>query len=167
MPQRALHSCRGAQANFCCVIRDIGSPRLLSECVIRVRRGPAGEQFDALKQYLDNGGAVLMMLAEGGEKELGTNVDFLLEQYGVSVNSDSVIRTVYYKYHHPKVPPLLGCLNTPTRLLLNVRHFVTMQIAPGGIHFKWRACAGAGAEKGHRAADGSAPGDGSKGSFGC
>lgn len=37
-------------------------------------------QFDALKGYLDNGGAALLMLAEGGEKELGTNVEFLTEQ---------------------------------------------------------------------------------------
>jgi intraflagellar transport protein 52 len=39
---------------------------------------------------------------EGGENKLGTNINFLLEQLGISVNPDSVIRKTYYKYLHPK-----------------------------------------------------------------
>ena len=31
-----------------------------------------------------------------------TNINFLLEEYGMVVNDDSVIRTVFYKYFHPK-----------------------------------------------------------------
>jgi hypothetical protein len=33
----------------------------------------------------------------------GTNINFLLEEYGIMVNSDSVVRTNFYKYFHPKV----------------------------------------------------------------
>jgi intraflagellar transport protein 52 len=42
------------------------------------------------------------MLAEGGEQKLGTNINAMLEQLGISVNSDSVIRRTFYKYLHPK-----------------------------------------------------------------
>ena len=43
------------------------------------------------------------MLGEGGEAKLGTNVNYLTEEFGIMVNSDCVVRTVYYKYLHPKV----------------------------------------------------------------
>ena len=44
-------------------------------------------QFDVLRQYLDGGGSVLMLLGEGGETKLNTNVNFLLEEYGIMVNN--------------------------------------------------------------------------------
>ena len=36
----------------------------------------------------------MLLLGEGGESKLGTNVNYLIEEYGVSVNSDCVVRTV-------------------------------------------------------------------------
>jgi intraflagellar transport protein 52 len=39
---------------------------------------------------------------EGGEQKLGTNINAMLEQLGISVNSDSVIRKSFFKYLHPK-----------------------------------------------------------------
>uniref|UniRef100_A0A8D2QHP4 Intraflagellar transport 52 n=2 Tax=Zonotrichia albicollis TaxID=44394 RepID=A0A8D2QHP4_ZONAL len=42
------------------------------------------------------------MLREGGESRNGTNINFLLEEYGIIFNNDAVVRNVYYKYHHPK-----------------------------------------------------------------
>ena len=44
----------------------------------------------------------MFLLGEGGEAKCGTNVNFLLEQFGMSVCADSVVRTVYHKYLHPK-----------------------------------------------------------------
>ena len=44
----------------------------------------------------------MFLLAEGGEEKCETNVNFLLEQFGMSVCCDSVVRTVYHKYLHPK-----------------------------------------------------------------
>lgn len=41
-------------------------------------------------------------MSEGGEQKLGTNINAMLEQIGISVNSDSVIRKTFYKYLHPK-----------------------------------------------------------------
>jgi intraflagellar transport protein 52 len=42
------------------------------------------------------------MMSEGGEKGLGTNINALLENFGVVCNDDTVVRTMYHKYHHPK-----------------------------------------------------------------
>ncbi|XP_017397711.2 intraflagellar transport protein 52 homolog isoform X1 [Cebus imitator] len=58
--------------------------------------------FEILKKYLDSGGDILVMLGEGGESRFDTNINFLLEEYGIMVNNDAVVRTVYHKYFHPK-----------------------------------------------------------------
>ncbi|TPX35524.1 hypothetical protein SmJEL517_g02137 [Synchytrium microbalum] len=52
-------------------------------------------EFGALKSYVDGGGSVLYLATEGGESQL---VFPRLTFH----NSDSVIRTMYYKYYHPK-----------------------------------------------------------------
>ncbi|XP_072862574.1 intraflagellar transport protein 52 homolog isoform X2 [Chlorocebus sabaeus] len=59
-------------------------------------------EFEILKKYLDSGGDVLVMLGEGGESRFDTNINFFLEEYGIMVNNDAVVRNVYYKYFHPK-----------------------------------------------------------------
>lgn len=59
-------------------------------------------EFNAMKGYLDSGGSILVLLGEGGEKNYQTNVNFLLEEYGIMINTDCVVRTHYYKYFHPK-----------------------------------------------------------------
>ena len=52
------------------------------------------------------------MMAEGGENKLNTNINAMLEQVGISVNSDSVIRKTFHKYLHPKEAFIgNGCLN--------------------------------------------------------
>jgi len=60
------------------------------------------DEFTAIKEYISGGGSALFLLGEGGEGKSGTNVNYLLEEYGISINSDAVVRTVYHKYHHPK-----------------------------------------------------------------
>uniref|UniRef100_A0A1B6C3P4 Uncharacterized protein n=2 Tax=Clastoptera arizonana TaxID=38151 RepID=A0A1B6C3P4_9HEMI len=59
-------------------------------------------EFNVIKKYLDSGGSILVMMGEGGEKTYPTNINFLLEEFGIMVNSDCVVRTHYYKYFHPK-----------------------------------------------------------------
>ncbi|KAK7898972.1 hypothetical protein WMY93_019825 [Mugilogobius chulae] len=59
-------------------------------------------EMEVLKQFLEKGGNVFVMLGEGGESKFDTNINFLLEDLGIMVNSDSVVRNVYYKYFHPK-----------------------------------------------------------------
>jgi len=60
------------------------------------------DEFAAMKEYVDSGGSMCFLLGEGGEGKHGTNVNYLLEEFGISVNNDAVVRTVYHKYHHPK-----------------------------------------------------------------
>jgi len=62
----------------------------------------SSDEFTAIKDYLNGGGSIFIMLGEGGEGKHNTNVNYLLEEFGISVNNDAVVRTVYHKYHHPK-----------------------------------------------------------------
>ncbi|EGD78348.1 CGI-53 protein [Salpingoeca rosetta] len=78
----------------------------LEDARVLVFAGPrqkftAGE-FEVIRQYLENGGSLLIMVGEGGETRFDTNINFLLEEYGVMVNADAVVRSTFYKYHHPK-----------------------------------------------------------------
>ncbi|XP_023662128.1 intraflagellar transport protein 52 homolog isoform X2 [Paramormyrops kingsleyae] len=59
-------------------------------------------ELEVLKQYISGGGHILVMLGEGGEAKYDTNINFLLEEFGIMVNNDAVVRNVYYKYFHPK-----------------------------------------------------------------
>lgn len=62
----------------------------------------SSSEFLILKKYVQQGGSVLIMMSEGGEVKAGTNINYWLEEYGMAVNSDSVVRTTHYKYLHPK-----------------------------------------------------------------
>ena len=54
----------------------------------------------------------MLMMPEGGEAKSNTNINAMLEQVGISVNSDSVIRKTFHKYLHPKEAFVgNGCLN--------------------------------------------------------
>jgi len=59
-------------------------------------------EFNVLRKYVENGGSVLILMSEGGEMKAGTNINYWLEEYGMSVNADAVLRTTHYKYMHPK-----------------------------------------------------------------
>ena len=78
----------------------------LSQSRVFVLPGPREKfsetEINYMKKYLETGGSILVMLGEGGEKRFGTNINFLLEEYGIMVNNDAVVRTNYYKYFHPK-----------------------------------------------------------------
>ncbi|KAL9924417.1 intraflagellar transport 52 [Glossina fuscipes fuscipes] len=60
------------------------------------------DEFEVLKDFVNNGGSLWVLLGDGGEQEFNTNVNFFLEQYGIYINSDSVVRPHYYKDFHPK-----------------------------------------------------------------
>jgi intraflagellar transport protein 52 len=40
-----------------------------------------------IKQYIEGGGNVLVLMGEGGETRFDTNINFLLEDYGIMVNN--------------------------------------------------------------------------------
>ncbi|KAK7249664.1 intraflagellar transport-like protein [Aureococcus anophagefferens] len=82
------------------------TPQLLGTAdVLAVGAPPRAFTADELrdvKEFVANGGSLLVLSSEGGEPKLGCNVNELLEGYGMSAQPDSVLRTVYYKYLHPK-----------------------------------------------------------------
>jgi len=84
---------------------EIAADTVNSKCIVfgnsREKFTPA--EIDTLKKYVDEGGSCLFLFKEtDGAKELATNANNFLEQFGIGVNNDSVVRTVYYRYHHPK-----------------------------------------------------------------
>ncbi|KAH9363974.1 hypothetical protein HPB48_006978 [Haemaphysalis longicornis] len=82
------------------------SSDVLSGTDVLVLGGPRQKfteaEFSALREFLTQGGRLLVMVGEGGERRFQTNINFLLEEYGIVVNSDAVVRTAYHKYPHPK-----------------------------------------------------------------
>jgi intraflagellar transport protein 52 len=59
------------------------------------------EELDSMKQYLTSGGRIIIFMGDGGEHG-STNINSLTKDFGMTVNSDSVMRSIYYKYMHPK-----------------------------------------------------------------
>lgn len=47
-------------------------------------------QFELIRKYLNKGGSVLILMSEGGETEANTNINFLLEEFGISCNDGSL-----------------------------------------------------------------------------
>jgi len=86
--------------------KDIISLERLRAANLVIFGGPremfSSDEFTAIKDYLAEGGSILFLIGEGGEGKSNTNVNYLLEEFGMSVNNDAVVRTVYHKYHHPK-----------------------------------------------------------------
>ncbi|KAJ1509606.1 Intraflagellar transport protein 52 [Coelomomyces lativittatus] len=88
-------------------------------------------EFAALKSYMEIGGSILYMIGEGGEATSGSNFNYLLEEFGISVNSDSVIRTSYFKYFHPKeVYVTNGILNREFNKTASTSHSTSYMSKP-------------------------------------
>lgn len=70
------------------------------------------QELQDIRRYIEEGGRCMIMMTEGGEQKSNTNINAMLEQIGISVNSDSVIRKTFHKYLHPKEAFIgNGCLN--------------------------------------------------------
>lgn len=86
--------------------RDDFTLRSLSAAAVVVFGNPqqkfTAAEFDVLKQYLGDGGSVLILSSEGGESQNSTNLNYLIEEFGININSDCVIRLSHDKYLHPK-----------------------------------------------------------------
>jgi len=87
-------------------LKDEISENALAQASLAIFMGPREKftktEFDVMTDYVNNGGALLLSLGDGGESKQNTNINFLLEEFGIMINPDSVIRTSYYKYFHPK-----------------------------------------------------------------
>lgn len=67
-------------------------------------------ELESMKDFVNAGGSLMVLLAESGENAFDTNINFLLEEFGMNINADSVVRQHYYKYFHPKEAVLNGCV---------------------------------------------------------
>lgn len=50
----------------------------------------------------------MVLLSEGGEPKLGSNINYILEKFGMIVNPDSVVASSYCGYLHPKEALITG-----------------------------------------------------------
>lgn len=86
--------------------RDGFTLRSLSAAAVVVFGNPqqkfTAAEFEVLKQYLGDGGSVVILSSEGGESRNSTNLNYLIEEFGININSDCVIRLSHDKYLHPK-----------------------------------------------------------------
>ena len=60
------------------------------------------DELNILRQYLEEGGNLLIIQGEQGDANSNTNLNDFLKDYGITFHGDSVVRTSYYKYFHPK-----------------------------------------------------------------
>ena len=61
-------------------------------------------------EFLNKGGKLLVLLSEGGETKLGSNINYLLEQFDIDVNSDCVVSATYCGQMHPKEALVSDCI---------------------------------------------------------
>ncbi|GAQ81859.1 hypothetical protein KFL_000930050 [Klebsormidium nitens] len=59
-------------------------------------------EVDVLHRFVAEGGSLLFLVGEGGDERAGSGVNAVTEGLGIAVNADSVVRTVFHKYPHPK-----------------------------------------------------------------
>ncbi|XP_045455935.1 intraflagellar transport protein 52 homolog [Melitaea cinxia] len=86
--------------------REEISPNILQDVKILVIPGPQNvftdDELSVLKTMVERGDSVLVMMTDGGEERMNTNINFFLEEYGIVVNNDCVVRAKYHKFYHPK-----------------------------------------------------------------
>lgn len=58
-------------------------------------------QLQVLHAYLQSGGSILLCATESGK--CSQNINVFLQEYGIQLMSDAVVRSSYQKYPHPKV----------------------------------------------------------------
>lgn len=93
------------------------TPEVLEDAAIFVIPSPKEKftenEFNTLKGYLDGGGAVLVTLGEGGEKNFETNINYLLEEYGLMINNGEFLPTKIqiccFRREIWQIGSLLGC----------------------------------------------------------
>lgn len=65
--------------------------KVLTDISVFVLAGPRApftdDEFNHIREYIERGGSLLVALGEGGEKFFHTNVNFLLEEYGMMINN--------------------------------------------------------------------------------
>jgi len=67
------------------------------------RKKYEGEEIRALKEYVSEGGSLLILASEGKEGQSFGHLNKLIEDHGIRIQNDAIVRTVYFRdYFHPK-----------------------------------------------------------------
>lgn len=79
------------ELHFTCRNKEEITAQILSEVSVLILAGPRAQftenEFYFIKEFVERGGSLLVTLAEGGENVFKTNVNYLLEEYGMMINS--------------------------------------------------------------------------------
>lgn len=70
---------------------EVISQESLTNAKILLLPGPLSKftelEMNSIRTFLNSGGNVLVTLGEGGENKSNTNINFLLEEFGIMVNN--------------------------------------------------------------------------------
>ncbi|KAK0180960.1 hypothetical protein PV327_003287 [Microctonus hyperodae] len=110
---------------------DILSQETLRNAEILVLAEPRNKftdlEINSIRGFINGGKNVLVMLSEGGENKLNTNINFLMEEFGIMVNNDSVVRINYSRIYHPKECIISHGLSNKSRFGKNREESSNMQ----------------------------------------
>ncbi|XP_014215048.1 intraflagellar transport protein 52 homolog [Copidosoma floridanum] len=85
---------------------DVLTAEFLSTGKILMLAGPRNKftelEMNSIRTFINSGGNALVTLGEGGEKKFNTNINFILEEFGIMINNDCVVRMSYHQTLHPK-----------------------------------------------------------------
>ena len=118
--------------------KDTVTIGMLREAAAVVFVGPrekfSASEFEAMNEYLKEGGSIMICLGEDGESKFTTNVNYFAEEYGMAFSTDAVVRTVYYKYLHPKEVHISnGVLNREINVAAGKRPRGPIASSTGGV----------------------------------
>jgi len=75
---------------------EVISQESLTNAKILVLPGPLSKftelEMNSIRTFLNSGGNILVTLGEGGENKSNTNINFLLEEFGIMVNNGKIFR---------------------------------------------------------------------------
>lgn len=80
------------------------NPALVKIVVLAApRKKYENDELKALKEYVEKGGGLLVMAAEGKEGQSFEHLNKIIGDHGIKINHDAIARTVYFRdYFHPK-----------------------------------------------------------------
>lgn len=90
----------------CVINKDQLKLQKLKQAKLVVFAGPTAnfkeEDIAVIDQYVEQGGNVVFLSQDGGDRTSRSNLNSVLAKYSMAVANNSIIRTTYFKYFHPK-----------------------------------------------------------------
>lgn len=87
----SLHFCHlKIVASFYSIKEELGRDSLTNVGVLVLgcpRQKFTQNHFAHIRRHIEEGGSLLVMMEEGGEKKAQSNINFLLEEFGIAFNN--------------------------------------------------------------------------------